>query len=200
MKQSEYDELVKATLPNIAGSYNGGVAVIPLTKELQTVIDCGLEELKKTIEKDNINDELLIKLCEKLMENGICAVIQPLADDISPYKNGYKIEIDFTKHDKVFEDKIANLEKQIKFYEVQKKELRTRCMDTARDSFDKGMYGCLTIVSHPKETEPINDSAPSMEWYENRHQSDCIEINRLNTTIEVLIHKIEHLRQFAGLE
>lgn len=51
------------------------------------------------------------------------------------------------------------------------------------------------------EKEPISDDCrPSMEWYDNRHQSDCIEINRLNTTIDVLIHKIEYLRQFAGLE
>ena len=51
------------------------------------------------------------------------------------------------------------------------------------------------------EKETISDDCrPSMEWYENRHQSDCIEINRLNTTIDVLIHKVEYLRQFAGLE
>ena len=51
------------------------------------------------------------------------------------------------------------------------------------------------------EKEPISDDCrPSMEWYENRHQSDCSEINRLNTTIDVLIHKVEYLRQFAGLE
>ena len=51
------------------------------------------------------------------------------------------------------------------------------------------------------EKEPISDDArPSSEWYENRYQQDCITINRLNTTIDVLIHKIEHLRQFAGLE
>lgn len=49
--------------------------------------------------------------------------------------------------------------------------------------------------------EPISDcKQPSIEWYDNRYQSDCIEINRLNTTIDVLIHKIEYLRQFAGLE
>ena len=49
--------------------------------------------------------------------------------------------------------------------------------------------------------ETISDcKQPSIEWYDNRHQSDCIEINRLNTTIDVLIHKIEYLRQFAGLE
>ena len=50
-------------------------------------------------------------------------------------------------------------------------------------------------------TKTIDDcKQSSVEWYDNRHQSDCIEINRLNTTIDVLIHKVEYLRQFAGLE
>lgn len=52
-----------------------------------------------------------------------------------------------------------------------------------------------------KETKSIDDcNQLSIEWYDNRHQSDCIEINRLNTAIDVLIHKVEYLRQFAGLE
>lgn len=50
MKQSKYDELVKATLGNCAGEYLPNVWVVPLSKELMTVIDCGLEALKKTIE------------------------------------------------------------------------------------------------------------------------------------------------------
>lgn len=48
-----------------------------------------------------------------------------------------------------------------------------------------------------KEKEPIKQQCKELE---DRHQSDCIEINRLNTTIDVLIHKVEYLRQFAGLE
>ena len=134
-------------------------------------------------------------------------------------------ELDFSEHDKVFEDKIASLEKQIEKMQAEKNTLRTRCMESARDNFDNGIYGCLTIVKYPnelkaenmklkqriaelesKETETcekepvLDDCRPSIEWYDNRHQSDCIEINRLNTTIDVLIHKVEYLRQFAGLE
>lgn len=110
-------------------------------------------------------------------------------------------KLDFSEHDKVFEDKIAKLERQIKNYELKKRQLRTRCIESARDEFDKEMYGCLTIVKYPNELEAKADlDKPSAEWYENRHQQDCIEINRLNTTIDVLIHKIEYLRQFAGLE
>lgn len=52
MKQSEYDELVKSTLPDIAENYYGGVMVIPLTDNLRKVIECGLETLKQTIESD----------------------------------------------------------------------------------------------------------------------------------------------------
>ena len=48
--------------------------------------------------------------------------------------------------------------------------------------------------------ESISNNRPTMEWYEDRYQQDCIKINQLNTTIDVLVHKIEKLRQIAGLE
>ena len=64
---------------------------------------------------------------------------------------GYKCcfeKLDFSEHDKVFEDKIAKLEKQIKSYEAERKELRTRCcMDSAREKFDNHSYGGLVIYT-----------------------------------------------------
>jgi hypothetical protein len=48
-----------------------------------------------------------------------------------------------------------------------------------------------------KEKMPLRQKCKELE---DRQQADCITINRLNTTIDVLIHKIEYLRQFAGLE
>ena len=138
------------------------------------------------------------------------------------------IELDFSEHDKVFEDKIAKLEKENKAlnsYLVQREQDLTdmiaeqgdeismlkSLIDNYRDAesklFDENKELKQRIAElESKETEtcekePISDDCrPSMEWYENRHQSDCIEINRLNTTIDVLIHKVEYLRQFAGLE
>lgn len=57
-------------------------------------------------------------------------------------------ELDFSEHDKVFLDKIAKLEKQIKSYEAERKELRTRCcMDSAREKFDNHSYGGLVIYT-----------------------------------------------------
>jgi chromosome segregation ATPase len=105
-------------------------------------------------------------------------------------------ELDFSEHDKVFEDKIAELEKRIQELDTidairidEKKELKQRIAELE------------SMETETCEKEPIfDDCKQSMEWYENRHQSDCIEINRLNTTIDVLIHKVEYLRQFAGLE
>ena len=106
------------------------------------------------------------------------------------------VGFDFSEHDKVFEDKIAELEKRIQELDTidairidEKKELKQRIAELESKESE-------VCKNEPK----ISDSTPSMEWYENRHQSDCIEINRLNTTIDVLIHKVEYLRQFVGLE
>lgn len=34
---------------------------------------------------------------------------------------------------------------------------------------------------------------------EDRHQSDCIEINRLNTALEVILDKYQRLKEIKGL-
>ena len=43
--------------------------------------------------------------------------------------------------------------KQIEFLEERHKYLRTRCMESARDSFDKGNYGALIIVKGLSQSE-----------------------------------------------
>ena len=105
-------------------------------------------------------------------------------------------ELDFSEHDKVFKDKIAELDRMRKVWldkAVEWQQENEKLKQRIAELESKEMETC--------EKEPISDDCkPSMEWYENRHQSDCIEINRLNTTIDVLIHKVEYLRQFAGLE
>ena len=128
---------------------------------------------------------------------------------------------DFSEHDKVFENKIAELKKDYKTasgllgkYQQENEALKKRIIELENFScqaeqeteslVEKLKQRIAELESMETETcekEPISDDCrPSMEWYENRHQSDCIEINRLNTTIDVLIHKVEYLRQFAGLE
>ena len=129
--------------------------------------------------------------------------------------------LDFSEHDKVFENKIAELKKDYETvsellgkYQQDNEALKKRVVELENFScqaeqeteslVEKLKQRIAELESKEAETcekEPISDDCrPSMEWYDNRHQSDCIEINRLNTTIDVLIHKVEYLRQFAGLE
>ena len=90
---------------------------------------------------------------------------------------------------KALENQYKNISKRLDNISDENKVLKQRIAELE----SKEMETC--------EKEPTSDNCrPSMEWYDNRHQSDCIEINRLNTTIDVLIHKVEYLRQFAGLE
>lgn len=44
--------------------------------------------------------------------------------------------------------------------------------------------------------EPINDYAKELE---DRHQQDCIELNRLSTTVDVLVDKLAKTREVCGL-
>lgn len=49
------------------------------------------------------------------------------------------------------------------------------------------------------ETENVNTGHPSVEWYEQRHQDDCITINQLYTTIDVIVDRYANLRKNKGM-
>ena len=157
----------------------------------------------------------LDKLIRLLVDNGISL------NRVGDWVCCTELELDFSEHDKVFEDKIKKLREECdklhkqlmetekdmqKENESLKQKLSNKDKKIAELTWknDELQQRIAELESKETETcekEPIsNDCRPSIEWYDNRHQSDCIEINRLNTTIDVLIHKVEYLRQFAGLE
>ena len=55
------------------------------------------------------------------------------------------------------------------------------------------------ILDSIEKNRECADIAPSREWLEDRHQQDCITINQLNVTIEVLVDKLSRLREIKGL-
>ena len=89
-----------------------------------------------------------------LRDNGVVVKTSryELETDNESDKNKYIIKkeygvsfdgLDFTEHDKRFDDEIESLKKQIEKLE----SIRMRCHESARDSFDSGMYECLHIVT-----------------------------------------------------
>ena len=89
-----------------------------------------------------------------LRENGVVvkSSIYEFETDNETDKNKYIIKkeygvsfdgLDFTEHDKMFKDEIESLKRQIE----KLASIRTRCHESARDSFDLGNYGCLHIVT-----------------------------------------------------
>ena len=47
--------------------------------------------------------------------------------------------------------------------------------------------------------ENVDTGHPSIEWYEQRHQDDCITINQLQTALDVLVDRYANLRKVHGL-
>lgn len=45
----------------------------------------------------------------------------------------------------------------------------------------------------------FKEKQSSIEWYEKRHQEDCIAINQLQTALDVLIDRYSQLRKQVGL-
>ncbi len=145
--------------------------------------------------------DCIIKL---LTDNGVSVEQTVIWNDNGLVRNKKSIiELDFSKHDKVFEDRIAKLEENVGYYKDSLSRVEKNCDKLYHENKELNQriaeLECKETETCAKE-QISDDCRPSIEWYENRYQSDCIEINRLNTTIDVLIHKVEYLRQFAGLE
>ena len=205
MIRSKFDEDIE--IPNISlENINKRLEEMDkITNEMLNPFDSAFDKMVKDIRdrQDNVIAMEFTKcIGELLRKNGVVPKITEYTrnfetDNTFETRYGVSIdELDFSEHDKVFEDKIAELDRMRKVW-----------LDKAVEwQKENDLLKQRIAELESKETEncgkepKISDSAPSREWYENRHQSDCIEINRLNTTIDVLIHKVEYLRQFAGLE
>lgn len=119
------------------------------------------------------------KLRKQLEKNQIAYTIVYSAD------GGFECKLDFSEHDKPFEDKIAKLENQIAYMKEKKNYLRTRCMEDATEAFDCGAYGRLTIVGRRVDLETENEKLKQrIAESESRETEKPTKIN-LNDQIKV---------------
>lgn len=79
--------------------------------------------------------------------------------------------------------------------ECEKKQHEILDLKEKLDIATKKMW-CDELISRmPTEEE----SKPTTKWYDERHQSDCITINQLYTTIDVIIDRYANLRKNKGM-
>ena len=149
----------------------------------------GLDEIVKDIldKKDNaISMEFTKCIGELLRKNGVVPKITEVRTggtfdkdrNVIEERYGVLIEgLDFSEHDKVFEDTISELGHMIGVLERAIDTLRSRCTESARELFDRNCYGGLTIVCHPKEMEfennqlkqRIDDLESKLEMYKSEY-------------------------------
>ena len=97
-------------------------------------------------------------------------------------------ELDFWKN------KVSKLEE-----ECYKKQNEIEELESDNENLKNEIEELKYILDSKEKMQKCEDVAPSREWLEDRHQQDCIEINRLNTVIDILIDKHSRLRQQTGL-
>ena len=128
--------------------------------------DLGIEKIARDIVKRQDNAmamEFTECIAELLRKNGVVPKITEYTSNFeteNTFKARYGVtidELDFSEHDKVFEDKIASLEKRMAYMKGKNNYLRTRCMEDAIDAFDRGSYGVLTIVGRRVDLEVENE-------------------------------------------
>lgn len=148
-----------------------------------------------------------MQLLEKaLKENG---VNNSVCVELEPKISGY--ELDFSEHDKVFEDKIAKLKSEITSLESHMSRLRERCMDGARRNFDRGNYGCLTILNRngdlETESEKLKQRIAELESKETKKPINgwiCVVAKEINgkeyVKLEDFLRVVNDLQEQNRLE
>lgn len=91
--------------------------------------------------------------------------------------------------------KITSLKKELGIFNNY---LLPRATIQAGEEIKKGNYSLVTIVTNGERCEQ-KELLDKIEKLNDRHQSDCIEINKLQTTIDVLVDKLARLREVHGL-
>lgn len=76
--------------------------------------------------------------------------------------------------------------------------LLPRATIQAGEKIKKGNYDLVTIVTNEERCEK-KELLDKIKKINGRHQSDCITINQLQTTIDVLVDKLARLREVHGL-
>ena len=138
-------------------------------------------------------------ICALLKNKGVSPVIDEYKQDIvkeNSIEHKYGVEItglDFTEHDKKFNDEIESLKRQIEKLE----SIRTRCHESARDSFDLGNYGCLHIVTADelknsnenvaKIESELFDAQKSADEYYNKCIDLTNQIEKLKSELETKV-------------
>lgn len=147
-----------------------------------------------------------------LRENGVLVKTSryELETDNETDKNKYIIKkeygisidgLDFTEHDKRFKDEIESLKRQIEKLE----SIRTRCRESARDSFDSENYGCLHIVTADelKTTKDVNDRTVELPFDPLETANMLINVTYktkipfLERQVDRKIYDIDDLEQIA---
>lgn len=148
--------------------------------------------------------ELMVALVRSLIKNGVKAPADAISfvEDNGRFTGDVStINLDFSEHDKmVAEEKdkrIEELERENNSLKERFSLLRTRCKPGIEKDFDKGFFGRLAIVGCNEEFTDIQNKRISE--LEDRHQSDCIRINQLLATIDVLTERYQKLREVHGL-
>ena len=134
--------------------------------------------------------------CEKAEKQ-----IKKLECELRKKDNSENDGLDFTEHDKGFKDEIESLKRKIE----KLASIRTRCHESARASFDLGMYGSLHIVTDDelKTTKDENDRTVGLPFDALETANMLInatykaEIPFLEKQVDRNVYDIDDLEQIA---
>ena len=137
----------------------------------------------------NTHLEILVK---ELIKNGISAKCCEIITDNEGNVSASEPFLDFSEHDKtVAKEKDAQIRELRQWCEV----LETIIAEGKKPDISVSENG----VSVGCECGGYHLAKERIAELEDRHQSDCIRINQLLTTIDVLTERYQKLREVHGL-
>lgn len=176
---------------------------VDLTKVTDAMedVNTSLRKLAEEIQKrkdDAMAMAFTRHICDLLSENGVVVKVTEI-EQTRNAENKFEAEygfaftgLDFSEHDKmVAEEKDA----QIRELKRQIEDLEAIIADGKKLDISVSENG----VSVGCECGGYHLAKERIEELEDRHQSDCIRINQLLTTIDILTERYQKLREVHGL-
>lgn len=68
-----------------------------------------------------------------------------------------------------------------------------------RDCDEMMMYGESELINDTQPDKKETDFDARLKMYKDQHQSDCITINQLQTTLDVMVDRYANLRKIHGV-
>lgn len=138
------------------------------------------------------------QIIDEIVKHGVAVKVNKIVDDnYTPYERknvGCVVKLDFSEHDKAFEDKIAKLEKEVAEWKAEAREIKKN-RDEQLKSFRKAVEPYVDILHMHETIAELKQRIAELESMKMENFSEIDTSNPL-ACAESLIEHMTHCEKF----